>query len=115
MTVSYIYNIEYPTVMMENPGTYYELYETESRFRKACQQIILLNNQLEQLQVRYDLAKEDDRKSFRYNLRLKMATCEGVRNAYYEYACLKAETIAELRCDLALDSPSLEVEESFEL
>ena len=26
-----------------------------------------------------------------------MATVEGVRNAYYEYACEKAEKIAELR------------------
>ena len=94
---------------------YFELYETESCFRKACQQIILLNNQLEQLQIRYDLAKEDDGKSFRYNLRLKLATYEGVGNANDEYACLKAEKIAERRCDLALDSPSSEVEENYDL
>ena len=90
---------------------YSELYDTENRFRKACEQIILLNNKLEELQQRYDLAKKVDRKSFQYNLRLKMATFEGVRNTYYEYACLKAEKVAEIRCELALELPYSEDEE----
>ena len=99
---------------MENSSAYEELYDTETRFRKACEQIILLNNKLEELQSRYNWAREEDRKSFRYNLRLKMATCEGVRNTYYEYACLKAEKIAELRCELALELTDTEDEESEE-
>ena len=85
-----------------------QLYETESRFRRACQQIILLNSRLEELQLRYDQARLDNHKSFRYNLRLKMATVEGVRNSYYEYACWKAETVAELRLQVAVDSPESE-------
>jgi len=35
-----------------------------------------------------------------------MATVEGVRNAYYEFACEKAEKIAELRYYLTVDVDS---------
>lgn len=82
---------------METFDLYAELYETECRFKKACDQVILLNDRLQGLQLRYNKAKEENHRSFRYNLRLRMATVEGVRNAYYEFACEKAEKIAELR------------------
>jgi hypothetical protein len=93
---------------MEKFNLYAELFETETRFRRACEQIILLNRKLEDLQLRYDKARIDNHKSFRYNLRLKMATVEGVRNSYYEYACWKAETVAELRVGVAVLSPESE-------
>ena len=63
--------------IMEKFNLYAQLYETENRFRRACQQIILLNSRLEELQLRYDQARLGNHKSFRYNLRLKMATVEG--------------------------------------
>ena len=87
---------------------YAELYEMKNRFRRACQQIILLNSRLEELQLRNDQARLDNHKSFRYNLRLKMATVEGVRNSYYEYACWKAETVEELKFRVAVDSTESE-------
>jgi len=93
---------------MEKFNLYAELYETENRFRRSCEQIILLNNKLEDLQLRYDKAKTDNHKSYRYNLRLKMATVEGVRNTYYEYACWKAEKVAELRTLVGVVSPGSE-------
>ncbi len=77
-----------------------QLFETEMKFKKACEQVVLLNDKLEGLQRRYDKARIENHRSFRYNLRLKMATVEGVRNAYYEYASGKAERIAELRYDV---------------
>ena len=101
----------YSTIIMEKFHLYAELYETEKRFRRSCEQIILLNNKLEDLQLRYDKARTDNHKSFRYNLRLKMATVEGVRNAFYEYACWKAEKVAELRLQVAVVSPGSETED----
>jgi len=100
---------------MEKFHLYAELYETENRFRRACEQIILLNNKLEDLQLRYDKARLDNHKSFRYNLRLKMATVEGVRNSYYEYACWKAEKVAELRLQAAVVSSDSDTEEEEEM
>jgi hypothetical protein len=91
---------------MEKVQLYSELYENESRFKKGCDQVILLNDRLEGLQRRYNKAREENHRSFRYNLRLRMATVEGVRNAYYEFACEKAEKIAELRYYLTVDVDS---------
>ena len=82
---------------MDKLQLYANLNEAETRFKKACEQVVLLNDKLEGLQRRYDKAVQENHGSFRYNLRLKMASVEGVRNAYYEYACEKAEKIAELR------------------
>lgn len=82
---------------MEKVQLYADLNEAETRFKRACEQVVLLNDKLEGLQRRYDKAVQENHRSFRYNLRLKMASVEGVRNAYYEYACEKAEHIAELR------------------
>ena len=76
---------------------YANLNKAETCFKRACEQVVLLNDKLEGLQRRYDKAVQENHRSFRYNLRLKMASVEGVRNAYYEYACEKAEEIAELR------------------
>ena len=98
---------------MEKVQLFAELNETETRFKRACEQVVLLNDKLEGLQRRYDKAVEENQRSFRYNLRLKMASVEGVRNAYYEYACEKAEKIAELRYYVsAVDHYESEDEES---
>lgn len=82
---------------MDKIQLYANLNEAETRFKRACEQVVLLNDKLDGLQRRYDKAVQENHRSFRYNLRLKMASVEGVRNAYYEYACEKAEEIAELR------------------
>lgn len=73
------------------------LSETEFRFRRACEQVVLLNNKLQDLQVRYDRARRNELRSFRYNIRLRMSGVEGVRNAYYEYARQKADKVLYLR------------------
>lgn len=100
---------------MENKSQMYaELYEVEKRFKRSCEQVVLLNGKLEGLQKRYDKARQENHRTFRYNLRLQMASVEGVRNAYYEYACEKAEKIAELRyyvsASISQDSDDLEYE-----
>jgi hypothetical protein len=91
---------------MDKFELYAELNETETRFKRACEQVVLLNDKLEGLQRRYDKARQENHRSFRYNLRLKMASVEGVRNAYYEYACEKAEKIAELRYYVSVENNS---------
>lgn len=92
---------------MDKVQLYTELHETETRFRRACEQVVLLNDKLEGLQRRYDKARLENHRTFRYNLRLKMASVEGVRNAYYEYACEKAEKIAELRYYVSAENHTL--------
>ena len=74
-----------------------ELEVSERKFRSACTQINILNKQLEEVKARYQQAKLDNFHRFRYNLRLKLAVVEGVRNMYYEYAHVQAEEVARLR------------------
>ncbi|KAJ8317921.1 hypothetical protein KUTeg_003012 [Tegillarca granosa] len=45
--------------------------------RKACEQIIALNRKLQSVSIRYQKATKDGRRSFRYSLRLRLATIEG--------------------------------------
>lgn len=76
------------------------LLRAEQRFRRSCEQIILLNQTLDGLQKRYDRAKKANFRSFRYNLRLKLAVAEGLRNVYYDYAHEKAKAVQQLRQEL---------------
>ena len=70
-----------------------QLKQMNKKFRLSCNQVVLLNNEIEYLQNRYDSAVADQRRSFRYFLRLKIATLEGVRNMIYEYACRRADQL----------------------
>jgi mitochondrial fission protein ELM1 len=78
----------------------FTLSKAESRFRKACDQIVMLNQRLGEVQKRYKLAKKSNNRAFRYNLRLKLAVIEGSRNMFYDYAYAKADQVAELRREM---------------
>ena len=77
-----------------------QLSAVEKKLVRSCRQIILLNDQIRGLTKRYHSARAAGIKGFRYNLRVRIATVEGVRNMYYEYARLRAEEVAELRKEL---------------
>ncbi|CAG2240502.1 unnamed protein product [Mytilus edulis] len=85
---------------MRNLNKRTKLVESERRFKRACEQIVQLNYSLDALQKRYNRAKTDNNKSFRYSLRLRIAVVDGMRNMYYDYAHQKAESVAELRQEL---------------
>lgn len=69
----------------------------DKKFRQACHHIRMLNRHIEGIQVRYDRAFSSGRKSFRYAHRLKLATYEGMRNMYYEYACRRADELEKMQ------------------
>ena len=89
------------------------LVDAELKFRKACKQITLLNRHMESMHARYNRAKAENFRSFRYNLRLKLAVIEGTRNMYYDYAQIQAEMVAELRRQLYGDNLTLESDDDF--
>lgn len=76
------------------------LRDVDRKFKQSCEQIVLLNSQMEDLQVRYDRATKLNRRSFRYTLRIRLSTLEGLRNAYYEYASKRANELEALHNDL---------------
>lgn len=72
------------------------IYQKDHKFQRACAQVLLLNNHVHDLQTRYDRAVQDNRRQYRYTLRLRLCTVEGLRNMYYEYACQSADEIEAL-------------------
>ncbi|KAK6177891.1 hypothetical protein SNE40_012765 [Patella caerulea] len=79
-----------------------KLSQNEQYFHRAYEQIVLLDNKLKDLQVRYNRAKRDGNRSFCYTIRLKMSGVQGVRNVYRQYIQHKADTIVELRHDISI-------------
>ena len=80
-----------------------KLNDAQLKFRKACQQIILLDQQIRDLEVRYKRAVKNKKNSFRYNLRLKLSVVTGVKMMYHHYASTKGDEIERMRQRLGLE------------
>ena len=78
----------------------YKIRDINKKFRVACSQLILLNNAIDEAEVRYHRAQNAERRSYRYTLRLKLCTLEGVRNMFYEYASSHADELEKLQLKL---------------
>lgn len=77
-----------------------QLMRVERKLVRSCEHVVLLNDKIRGLTKRYQQARAENFKSFRYNLRIRLAAVEGVRNMFYEYARDRAEEVAELRKEL---------------
>ncbi len=72
----------------------------DGKFRSACKQLRLLNHRIEDKQTRYDRAYSRNMRSARYTFRLQLATMEGLRNMFYEYASRLADELEEIQYEL---------------
>jgi len=90
---------------MEMFNMYAQLYESERRFQKACDQIAFLNGWLYDLQMTYEKAVRDNDKCFRYKLRMRILVAEGLLQTYCQYACLKKNEVHDLRFKLYGENP----------
>ena len=72
----------------------------DSIFQKACNQVLVLNNFLRELQTCYDRASRDNLRTYRYALRLRLCTVEGIRNTIYEYATKQASKIEKMEDEM---------------
>ncbi len=70
------------------------------KFRNSCIMVIILNHRIEAYKLRYERAKSNNHRSFRYTHRIKLSAYEGVRNMFYEYACMKADELEKLQEEL---------------
>ena len=96
---------------MENDEMMISFHHLDRKFRTSCHHIRMLNRQIELIQIGYDRAFSAERRTFRYSHRLKLATYEGMRNMYYEYACRRAdqlEVIQDVLIERGLISESSE-------
>lgn len=72
----------------------------ERRFQRVCDQLVLMNNNLWAVNVRYEPAKRSNRSTMGYNLRIRILSIEGVRNMFFEYAEEMAERLEEMEIEL---------------
>ena len=83
----------------------------EQQFQYACDQITILNREITILQKRYKQMTSENQRSFKYNIRLKLATLEGVRCVFHRYAEQKALLLDQLNVELYQLLPSITQEE----
>ncbi|KAL4240064.1 hypothetical protein ACF0H5_000858 [Mactra antiquata] len=90
---------------MEKFDMYAQLYESQKRFQRACNQIVHLNGKLEDLHKRYSKARTADDKCFRYNIRMRILIVEGMVKKYCDYAYMKKNEVFDLRFKLYGELP----------
>ena len=76
------------------------LVEARKKFERAYQQIVLLEQKMRDLEVRYKRAVKHKKNSFRYNLRLRLSIVTGMKMMYHQYASTKAEEATRLRTQI---------------
>ena len=73
-----------------------QVLKMDAKFQKACEQVLVLNNMMKELQIRYDRAARDNLRTYHYALRLRLCTVEGLRNTLYDYVTQKADDIEQM-------------------
>ncbi|KAH3798070.1 hypothetical protein DPMN_151660 [Dreissena polymorpha] len=73
-----------------------KLIDAQAKFEKSCQQIVLLDQKIKDLEVRYKRAVKHKRNSDRYNLRLRLSVVTGIKMMYHHFASTKADELHRL-------------------
>ncbi len=76
------------------------LMVAEKQFRRSCDQVTVINRKMKGLEQRYYKARAEQRRSYRYILRMRLMSTENVRDMFYMYAAAKADEIMALRKQL---------------
>lgn len=79
------------------------LLALNEKFKRVMAQIRLLNHEIKEKQVRYDRAYENDQMSWRYTLRIQIATLEGVKSMFLEYGFKLADDLEGLQNSFVQD------------
>ena len=90
------------TFVLNMKNTREEIYKIRylnKKFRLSCSQLIHINNLIEDVESRYNRSQAENRRSYRYILRLKLCSLEGVRNMFYEYAYAQADILEKMQTD----------------
>ena len=98
---------------MSVPDLKFQLKKATVKFEKACRQLIMLDQHINDLQNSYSNSLENDRKTFKIVYRMQLATLEGTHNAYIEYIERQVEKIKKLKRLLFNENASQHLNTSF--
>jgi hypothetical protein len=76
--------------MVKTAANDQRLREVESKLKRSCRQVRVLDRRMDVLKVRYNRAQGSHNRAAFSSFRLQLATLEGVRQAFYIYACERA-------------------------
>ena len=91
----------------------FQLKKATVKFEKACRQLIMLDQHINDLQNSYSNSLENDRKTFKIVYRMQLATLEGTHNAYIEYIERQVEKIKKLKRLLFNENATQNLNNSF--
>jgi hypothetical protein len=91
----------------------FQLKKATIKFEKACRQLIMLDQHINDLQNSYSNSLENDRKTFKIVYRMQLATLEGTHNAYIEYIERQVEKIKKLKRLLFNENATQHLNNSF--
>jgi hypothetical protein len=83
-----------------------QLIKARVKFDKACRQLTLLNQHINDLQNSYFNSLETDKKTFKIVYRMQLATLEGTHTAYIEYIERQVDKIRKFKRLLFSESAS---------
>ena len=90
------------------------LLELNTRMMKACDQVTYLEQNIADLVVRHDRAVKVEQKSHCYQLRLRLASLQGVQGAYMHYADKKVEETLQLEAKINMETVKKHIEAEVE-
>lgn len=73
-----------------------EMNKLNEKVYNVCSQVKLINQQIQLMNIRYVKALQMEQPSFRYSLRLRLATYEGVRGQLLQYARMVASKMDDI-------------------
>ena len=76
---------------------YEQILTAEKKYKRACAQLVIINQKLLAQWTRFQRAQRDERQAFQTALRFQVICLEEVRMQYYEFAQKQYDTVDALR------------------
>ncbi|ESO82258.1 hypothetical protein LOTGIDRAFT_170175 [Lottia gigantea] len=87
---------------------------TEFCLKRAWDQVILLQNRLFDLKIRYDRAKSNGQRTYQYSYKQRQTIIEKTLKMYATYTEFKADNLFQLRIWLMMLGYNFEAEDEYE-
>lgn len=70
----------------------------EKKIHKACDQMTILHNRIQNLRLRYKRTKQNPGSPLNQSLSMQLNILQGMYNVYYQYAAKQTEKLKVLYC-----------------
>lgn len=82
-----------------------ELDTTNRKFERACAHVRYLQRTIDDLKKLYRRSVDSGNRAAQYKFKIKLSVTMGIKCYFYDYACEKAQEVAEMRYKLGVLEP----------